>query len=298
MSEIIESGARNQPYIALTFDDGPYDITLKLLEILGKHDVKATFFCIGERVNQFPQIVKQTYEEGHLIANHSYDNQSLRTLNDNTVLNKLRDTNEEIQRATGYTPEYFRPPMGEPPFENNQAIDKNNKFRVTELAESLGLSHIHWSIDTNDWRSPGVESIVNTLLSAENGSIILCHDLPKQGNQARGEDTIKAVDIAIPRLKQQGFSLVTLNEMTFSTPQPSERKCPPNSQVYEVQIGDDLSKIAEKFYLDGSEQSWRKIYEANKDLIRDPRQIEAGWKICIPRVKQYSLKERIKLPIT
>lgn len=297
MSEPIRSGVPNQRYIALTFDDGPYEITEKLLRVLDKHNVKATFFCIGQRVRKLPRIVKRTHDEGHLIANHSYDSQSLRTLDNNTVLKKLRDTNKIIRRVIGYSPSYFRPPMGEPPFENNQAIDKNNPLRVTELAESLGLKHIHWSVDTKDWDSPGSKSIVDSLLSAENGSIILCHDLPKERNQARGEDTIKAVDTAIPQLKQRGFSLVTLAEMTFSTPQSSEQECPPNSQVYEVQFGDDLSKIAEKFYLDGSEQSWEKIYEANKDLIDDPTQIEPGWKLCIPRVKQYSLKGRIKLPV-
>ena len=198
MSEIIESGARNQPYIALTFDDGPYDITLKLLEILGKHDVKATFFCIGERVNKFPQIVKQTYEEGHLIANHSYDNQSLRTLNDNTVLNKLRDTNEEIQRATGYTPNYFRPPMGEPPFENNQAIDKNNKFRVTELAENLGLSHIHWSTDTNDWRVLEWNPLSILCCLLKMGQLFCVTIYPNRGIKHGGKIQLKRLILLFP----------------------------------------------------------------------------------------------------
>ena len=117
------------------------------------------------------------------------------------------------------------------------------------------------------------------MLSAKNGWIILCHDLPREGDKARGEDTIKAVDIAIPQLKQRGLSFVTIEELLSST----ERKCPPGSQVYVVQPGDHLSKIAEKFYGDGSEKSWRKIYEANKDLISVPEQIEPGWKLCIPQ---------------
>ncbi|MBE9211181.1 polysaccharide deacetylase family protein [Plectonema cf. radiosum LEGE 06105] len=282
MSEPIYSGDPNKPYIALTFDDGPYEITRKLLDVLRKHDVKATFFCIAPRILELPEIVQQTYKEGHLIANHSNDNQSLRTLDDNTILNKLRDTNEVIKQVTGYTPKYFRPPMGEPPFGDNRGDDRN---RVTKLAETLGLTHIHWSDggDTKDWESPGVGSIVESLLSAKNGSIILCHDLPGEGNKPRGEDTVKAVDIAIPQLKQRGLSFVTIEQLLSSTTQPPQRKCPPNSQIYEVQSGDDLSKIAEKFYGDGSEQSWRKIYEANKDLISVPEQIEPGWKLCIPQ---------------
>ena len=279
MPKPIYSGDQKYASIALTFDDGPYDITSKLLDVLRKHNVKATFFCVAPRVKELPQIVKQTYNEGHTIANHSDENQSLRTLDDNTVLKNLRNTNEVIKQVTGYTPQYFRPPLGEPP---NWDTDKGNApdrpQRVTNLAATLGLTHIHWSIDTNDWRSPGVESIVTTLLYAKKGSIILCHDLPGEENQPKGEHTIKALDIAIPQLKQRGLSFVTIEELLSTT-----GKCPPDSQVYVVQPDDYLSKIAEKFYGDGSEQSWRRIYEANKDLISDPTQIEVGWKLCIPQ---------------
>ncbi|MUG92916.1 polysaccharide deacetylase family protein [Scytonema sp. UIC 10036] len=284
MSNPISWGDRNKPQIALTFDDGPYEeVTPKLLDVLRRHSVKATFFCIGQRVDRLPEIVKQTYEEGHLIANHSYDgNLHLRREDDNKVLKELRDANAAIQKATGYIPKYFRPPFGEPPFEDNQSND--NVSRVTELAKTLGLVHIHWSLDTNDWRSPGVDSIVKDLMSAQNGSIILCHDLPREANQTRGEDTIKAVDQAIPELKKRGLSFVTIEELLSSMTQPpSERECPQGSIVYVVQSGDYLSKIAERFYGDGSEQSWRKIYEANKDLIGNPEQIEPGWKLCLPQ---------------
>lgn len=274
MPEPIYSGDPNEPQIALTFDDGFFEITLRLLDVLRKHNVKATFFCHGLRVDELPEIVKQTHNEGHLIVNHSYDALHLRREDDNTVLQQLSKTNTAIEKATGgYIPAYFRPPYGEPPFEDDKYSDGD---RVSRLAETLGLTHIHWSIDTKDWSSPGVDFIIETLNSASNGSIILCHDLPSEGNQAKGEDTIKAVDIAIPQLQQRGLSFVTIRELLSTTPMSQP------GRTYTVQPGDDLSKIAEKLYGDGSEQSWKKIYEANKNLISDPSQIEPGWVLVIP----------------
>jgi peptidoglycan/xylan/chitin deacetylase (PgdA/CDA1 family) len=243
MSQPIFSGDPSKTQIALTFDDGPYDITLKLLDVLRKHNVKATFFSLGERVDTLPEITKQVHDEDHLLANHTYSHPHLTQVDDRTVLDELAKTNTAIQKATGHTPKYYRPTFGE----------YNDK--VNQLADTLGLTPIMWSVDTKDWDTPNVDlnSIVNTLLNeVKNGSIILCHDLPDK-------DTVNALDIAIPQLKQRGLNFVTVDKI-ISTTQPSGR-------TYTVQPGDDLSKIAEKFYGDGTEQSWRKIYEANKQLI-------------------------------
>ncbi len=283
MSKVIERGDRNKPNIALTFDDGPYDsVTPTLLDVLDKYNAKATFFWIAPQIRKFEWIVKKAHGQDHLIANHSNDNTSLRTLNDETVRQKLKDTNRAIQEAIGYTPKYFRPPLGEPPFLND-AAPGDPPERVTNLAADLGLTHIHWLIDTKDWESPGVQSIVDTLLSAQNGSIILCHDLPKEGDNARGEDTVKALNIAIPQLQRKGFNFVTIEQLLSNSAPSPNGKCPGGSQTYIVQSGDHLSKIAQQFYGDGSEQSWKKIYEANREVIgNDPTIIQPGIELCIP----------------
>lgn len=212
--EYIISGNPNEAKIALTFDDGPYDVTSKLLDELRNNDVKATFFCVRSRVEDLPDIAKRIVNEGHLIANHSDDNSILRELDDNDVLRKLGETNEVIQKVTGHKPEYFRPPQGYPPFSGERDIDGSDVARVTRLArEELGLTHVHWSLNTNDWQSPGVDRIVESLMSAQNGSIILCHDLPPNGDQKRGEDTVEAIKQAIPKLKETGLSFVTIKEL-------------------------------------------------------------------------------------
>ena len=100
MSEPIYSGDPNKPQIALTFDDGPHpNYTPNLLDILSKYGVKATFFCIGENVNEHQDIVRRVVNESHLIANHSYTHPSLPKLDDNAVLKQLSDTNTVIQNV-------------------------------------------------------------------------------------------------------------------------------------------------------------------------------------------------------
>jgi peptidoglycan/xylan/chitin deacetylase (PgdA/CDA1 family) len=282
MAEPIYSGDPNQPKIALTFDDGPHpNYTSELLGILSKYSVRATFFCLGENVNEHPDIARQVVNEGHLIANHSYTHPSLPKLDkDDDVLKQLRDTNTLIQSVTGKTPEYFRPPYGE--------TDK----RINDLAGSLGLTPILWSVDTNDWQGLGVDAIFNTLISVKNGSIILCHDGVKKSNE-----TLQAVDIAIPQLQGRGLNFVTVfelladginlqrNQPTITIPHLSIPPIaqPKPGQKYGVQPDDYLSKIAEKAYGDGSEQSWKKIYEANRDVIGpDPNKLVPGMLIFIP----------------
>jgi peptidoglycan/xylan/chitin deacetylase (PgdA/CDA1 family) len=259
VSEPIFSGDPNQPQIALTFDDGPYEITRQLLDVLREHNVKATFFCVGKQVDAFPEITKQVHEEGHLLGNHTYEHLHLTQIDDTAVIDELRKTNTAIEKLTGYTPKYFRPTYDE------------YDDRVNNLAQTLGLTHINWSVDTNDWDKANVDSkkIIDTILTeVKNGSIILCHDLPDK-------DTVLALKEAIPQLQQRGLNFITVDKIV-STPQPSGR-------TYTVQHDDDLSKIAKKVYGDGSEQFWRIIYEANKGLIGDdPSKIQEGWELVIP----------------
>jgi peptidoglycan/xylan/chitin deacetylase (PgdA/CDA1 family) len=283
MAEPIYSGDPNQPKIALTFDDGPHpNYTSELLAILSKYSVRATFFCLGENVNEHPDIARQVVNEGHLIANHSDTHPSLPKLDKNDdVLKQLHDTNTRIQNVTGKSPEYFRPPYGE------------TDNRINDLAGSLGLTPILWSVDTNDWRGLGVDAIVNTLISVLNGSIILCHDGVEKSDQ-----TLQAVDIAIPQLQGRGLNFVTVSELladginlqrdkpTITIPHLSIPPIaqPVPGQKYGVQHDDYLSKIAEKAYGDGSEQSWKKIYEANRDVIGpDPSKLVPGMVIFIPQ---------------
>lgn len=99
--------------IALTFDDGPNEITLLILEILKKHDVKATFFCIGKNVEKHPEILKQIMEEGHIVGNHSYSHSNFFDFyRKNRVIEEIRKTDALIESISGKKVQLFRPPYG------------------------------------------------------------------------------------------------------------------------------------------------------------------------------------------
>lgn len=281
MTEVIHSGNTTKPQIALTFDDGPIaEKTDKVLAVLKKHNVKATFFLIGQNVENLPALAQQIQDAGHLLGNHTFSHienkgsdgieHGLVGLPEEQVREELDKTNKAVYAATGSTLKYFRPTYGE------------YDGQVIRLAKELGLTAIHWSIDPMDWDSDRVnsDSIVNTLRhEVRNGSIVLLHD--------HGNSTVQALDIAIPELKQKGFQFVTVDELLSTSSEPS--------QTYTVQPGDDLSKIAKKFYGDGSEPFWRKIYEANKALIGpDPNYIEVGWELIIPDVEEQSSGSNIQ----
>lgn len=99
--------------IALTFDDGPNEITPQILTLLKKYNVKATFFCIGKNIQQHPEILKQTFEDGHVIANHSFSHSNFFDFyRKDKVVKELQDTNAIIYNIIGKKVCFFRPPYG------------------------------------------------------------------------------------------------------------------------------------------------------------------------------------------
>lgn len=187
-------------FIAFTFDDGPDGKqTSQILNILEQYQAKATFFVVGDRVNRYPEIVRQELKLGHEVANHSFHHPSFQRLNQSSMTQEIEQTQKAIHQATGYIPTLFRPPGG---FYNENLIN---------IAKQHKLQFILWSWhqDTNDWRSPGVEKIVNKVLNnARNGDIILMHDFVSNSSQ-----TSEALKIILPELKKQGYSFVTVSEL-------------------------------------------------------------------------------------
>jgi len=99
--------------IALTFDDGPNEITLSVLEILKKHNVKATFFCIGKNIEKYPEILKRIVEEGHIVGNHSYSHSNFFDFyRKNRVIEEILKTDVLIESISEKKVQLFRPPYG------------------------------------------------------------------------------------------------------------------------------------------------------------------------------------------
>jgi peptidoglycan-N-acetylglucosamine deacetylase len=167
----------NLPVLYLTFDDGPGpDYTPAMLDMLDRHGVKATFFVIGRNVRDYPGVVAETLQRGHKVGNHTDTHPDLTTLTANQIANELDAAENSIFAATGTRPSCMRPPYG---YLNSTA---------TNTIASLGYSAILWTQDTTDWDTgaTSVQSIVNTLNTASNNSIVLMHDF--------APNTIIAVD--------------------------------------------------------------------------------------------------------
>lgn len=180
--------------IALTFDDGPDPIdTPEVLDILKGEEIRATFFILGEAGQLYPDLLKRLANEGHEIGNHGYshDYQQRR------LVEELRKTDEIIFAATGCHTYFYRPPGG---FVNKTQLEiiKRNGHVVTL-----------WSVDSKDWRNPGVATIKNNVLKdVVPGSIILMHD----GGYHRIQ-TVKSLAPIIDELKTRGYRFVTLSEL-------------------------------------------------------------------------------------
>ena len=191
-------GNTHLPEVALTFDDGPNPYyTPQVLAILQHYGVQATFFDVGYLVKDFPNIVRQEYNNGNLVANHSWSHPELTLLSASAILSQLTSTSNVIQTTIGVRPTFFRPPYG--------------AFNRTVLAQAsyLGVTTVLWNDTAEDWTLPGVGFIVNRILSlAHAGAIILLHD--GGGNRAQ---TVAALPTIITDLENRGFSLVTLQRL-------------------------------------------------------------------------------------
>lgn len=205
-----------QKKIALTFDDGPSeDHTKKILELLATYHARATFFVVGQKVKEHPEILKQTYDEGHEIGNHTYKHLMM---NKKTSLDRLtqeiNDTGTEIKRVIGYTPKLFRPPGG---VYNERSVQLTNELGYTTILWS-------WHQDTYDWKHPGVRKIADKVIrNARNGDIVLMHDFNPGTDQ-----TLNALKIILPTLIERGFEFVTVSELIESSKQANDQIYPFN----------------------------------------------------------------------
>jgi len=189
--------------LALTYDDGPNDPhTLKLLEVLARHDVHATFLLIGRNVKQRPDIAREISKAGHVIGNHTFSHPNLIFASDDRTRTELEQCREALSDAVGEHSRMFRPPFG------------GRRPGTLRIARSLGLEPIMWRVTGHDWKGkPGeyVQQRIQTQIRG--GDVILLHD---GGHSAFGADrsqTVIATDHLIARCKSQGYEFVTIPEM-------------------------------------------------------------------------------------
>ncbi|MEG4058776.1 MULTISPECIES: polysaccharide deacetylase family protein [unclassified Microcoleus] len=193
--------------IALTFDDGPWPkTTTQILDILKENNIKATFFWVGKYLKNSPEIGQQVAAAGHAIGNHTWNHEYLQ-YNEDGAAREIDRTSSLIEELTGIQTSMFRPPGG---------ILNNG---LATYAQKKNYAVVMWSADSFDWRTLTESLIDNVMRQANSGGIVLMHD--GGGNRAR---TVKALPDIIARLRNEGYSFVTVPELLQMQEQDLEQQ--------------------------------------------------------------------------
>jgi len=197
-TNVIVNGDTTQKTVSLTFDDSPDENnTDKVLDILKHYDVKASFFMIGDPMNdENATAVTRASNEGHLVLNHSFNHPRLTRLTSEEVIHELNATSERIQHLTGKYPLLMRPPYGSI---NQTTLDAINMY---------GFTTVLWSLDSLDWALKDKNAIIeNVITNVRNGDIILMH------SGRANNSSVEALPEIIEKLTQMGYSFLPLETM-------------------------------------------------------------------------------------
>ena len=204
-------GAEERKYVALTFDDGPSGkYTETLLEGLALRGAKATFLLCGYRMEQYPDLAQQIFDEGHEIGYHGYSHDPMNTLSRRAIAAELTASRDLMPEDC--SPRFFRPPGG---------IISDG---VRQVAEAKNLILLGWSVDPRDWGTNSAERIEQAVLkNVSDGDIVVLHDMTYS--------SVKAALNVVDALQAQGYRFVTVSELaklrgTRLRPGEELKKCP------------------------------------------------------------------------
>ncbi len=183
-------------YVALTFDDGPSSAyTPKVLDILKRHGAHATFFVLGSNARRCSSIVQRAAAEGHEIGVHTWSHINMARSSMAKIDSEVGRSVETIRGIIGKSPAVMRPPYG-----------ATTSKIVNHMFDTYGMRSIMWDVDTQDWRRPGVSTVVRRAVEgAKPGSIILVHDIHAS--------TLASIEGIVTGLQARGFKLVTVSEL-------------------------------------------------------------------------------------
>jgi peptidoglycan/xylan/chitin deacetylase (PgdA/CDA1 family) len=199
---------RGSKQLALTYDDGPNDPhTLRLLEVLAKHNVHATFFLIGRYVQQRPDLAREVLKAGHIVGNHTFTHPLLTFQSAAEIREELSSCHAALQDTVGKHSNLFRPPFG------------GRRPAVLRIAREIGLAPIMWNVTGYDWDAPPA-AVIEQKVSRQirGGKVILLHDGGHKEMGADRSQTVLATDHLIEKYKSEGYEFATIPEMMQKKP--------------------------------------------------------------------------------
>jgi len=191
------NGFTNEKKVCLTFDDGPDLVsTPKALNILKENNIKASFFFVGQSIKLYPNVVRETFNNGNLVLSHSYSHPEFTKLREENINTQLQMTENEIYKIIEKRPAIVRPPFGD----INQA--------TIGMLSKANYKTVLWSIDTLDWSQKEKDNIVNNVVNnVRPGEIILMHTAGDKNT------SMDALPVIITKLKEMGYTFVTLDDL-------------------------------------------------------------------------------------
>lgn len=184
----------SKPVVAITFDDGPSQYTLSILETLEEYGCRATFFMLGNRMGSYKEVVEAVAASENEIGTHTWSHKKLSELGSAGVKLELNEGIKRIKELTGRETRFLRPPYG--------AVSN----KVYSYCVQNKMVVVNWSLGSDDWRTTSAKDVADTILSrVQSGDIILCHDTL--------EHTAEAMKTVIPELVARGYQVLTLTEI-------------------------------------------------------------------------------------
>ena len=184
---------KNKKFVALTFDDGPNHNTSKVLDVLNKYNVKATFFLLGCNINGNEEIIKKMDSMGMEIGNHMFSHKLVTSLDSSDIKKEIGSVDKLVFDVIGKYPTLIRPSYG-----------TYNKMFKSVVDRPIVI----WNVDTMDWKYHSSSMIGNRVFgSVHDGSIILMHDIYSA--------TTNSLDVIIPKLQSRGYQFVTVSELYY-----------------------------------------------------------------------------------
>ncbi len=194
----VYSVERSDKVVAISFDAAwGSDKTLPILDILDEHNVKTTFFLVGNWVEKHPELVKEMQARGHDIGNHSDTHAHMNSLGEQGIRDELNRMSDRVEALTGVRPTLFRPPYGE------------YNDRVIRVSRAEGYEPVQWSIDSLDWKDRGTADIIKQCTHrVENGDIVLFHN--------DSNDILNALPTVIRHYQGLGYEIIPVSKILLT----------------------------------------------------------------------------------